>query len=278
MRKSRANRKKSNKPLLIGIIVMAILVLVSAGLYVYRDAIFPSQNDEGEEASPEPVEQIVPEEVDESLDTETEKSKVEDEADVEKKAQPSFQIDEGGYPVEVKEATEPTYINGVLIANKKYPLPKNFDPGEDPEAKAALDQMVAAAKKAGVDLVAFSGYRSYEYQTQLYTNYTNRDGKEAADRYSARPGHSEHQTGLAFDIGEIGREDLWLTEEFGESPAGKWLAQNAHMYGFILRYPKGKEDVTGFMYESWHFRYLGKELAEKVYRAGVTLEEYLGIE
>lgn len=276
MRKSRANRKKSNKPLLIGVIVIAILVLASAGLYVYRDAIFPSQKGEGEEVPPEAVEQTAPEEVDEPLDTEN--SKVEDEATVEKEAQPSFKIDEGGYPVDVQEATEPTYINGVLIANKKYPLPKTFDPGEDPEAKAALDQMVVAAKTAGFDLVAFSGYRSYEYQTQLYTNYTDRDGKEAADRYSARPGHSEHQTGLAFDIGEIGREDLWLTEEFGETPAGKWLAQNAHTYGFILRFPKGKEDVTGFMYESWHFRYLGKDLAEKVYRAGVTLEEYLGIE
>ncbi|MGM9948986.1 MAG: D-alanyl-D-alanine carboxypeptidase family protein [Lysinibacillus sp.] len=276
MRKSRANRRKSNKPLFIGVTVIAILVLAAAGLYVYRDAIFPNQNGEGKKTSTEAVEQNTPEEVEEPVDAG--KSEVEEEANREEQAQPSFTIDEGGYPVEVKEATEPTYINGVLIANKKYPLPKNFNPGEDPEAKAALDQMVAAAKAAGFDLVAFSGYRSYEYQTQLYTNYTNRDGKEAADRYSARPGHSEHQTGLAFDIGEVGREDVWLTEEFGETPAGKWLAQNAHMYGFILRFPKGEEDVTGFMYESWHFRYLGKDLAEKVYKAGVALEEYLGIE
>lgn len=126
--------------------------------------------------------------------------------------------------------------------------------------------MAADAKKAGFELVAFSGYRSYEYQTQLYTNYANRDGKEAADRYSARPGHSEHQTGLAFDIGEKGQEDLWLTEEFGETPAGKWLVENAHNYGFILRFPEGKEDVTGFMYESWHFRYLGKIWLRKYIR------------
>lgn len=267
MRKSRANRRKSNKPLLIGIVVIVVLALVSAGLYVYRDSIFPGKKEGVSEPPPKAVEQATPEEVDEPL-----------EAEVEEKAQPGFQIDEGGYPVDVKEATEPTYIDGVLIANKKYPLPKTFDPGENPEAKAALDQMVMAAKEAGFDLVAFSGYRSYEYQTQLYTNYSNRDGREAADRYSARPGHSEHQTGLAFDIGEIGREDVWLTEDFGETPAGKWLAQNAHTYGFILRFPKGKEDVTGFMYESWHFRYLGKDLAEKVYQSGVTLEEYLGIE
>ena len=276
MRKSRANRRKSNKPLLIGVVVIAVLTLVSAGLYVYRDAIFPGKKEGMAEPSPEAVEQAAPEEVDEPI--EAGDPEPEEAIEVEEKAQPSFQIDEGGYPVDVKEATEPTYIDGVLIANKKYPLPKTFAPGENPEAKAALDQMVTAAKKAGFDLVAFSGYRSYEYQTQLYTNYSNRDGKEAADRYSARPGHSEHQTGLAFDIGEIGREDVWLTEEFGETPAGKWLAQNAHTYGFILRFPKGKEDVTGFMYESWHFRYLGKDLAEKVYQSGVTLEEYLGIE
>ena len=138
--------------------------------------------------------------------------------------------------------------------------------------------MATDAKALGFDFVAFSGFRSYEYQTTLYNNYVNRDGKEAADRYSARPGHSEHQTGLAFDIGEKSQQDLWLTADFGETPAGKWLADNAHNYGFILRYPEGKEDVTGFMYESWHFRYLGVENATEVKNTGLTLEEYLGIE
>lgn len=105
-----------------------------------------------------------------------------------------------------------------------------------------------------------------------------KDGKENADRYSARPGHSEHQTGLAFDIGEKGKEDLWLTSAFGETAAGKWLANNAYKYGFILRYPKGKEEITGFMYESWHFRYVGDEIALETFNSDVTLEEYLGIE
>lgn len=185
---------------------------------------------------------------------------------------------ENGYIVGQKPATEPTFVKGVLIANKKNPLPATYNKGEDPKARAAFEKMAKAAMEDGLELVAFSGFRSYDYQKTLYDRYVKRDGKEAADRYSARPGYSEHQTGLAFDIGEKGREELWLTNEFGQTEAGQWLAQNAHKYGFILRYPKGKEDITGFMHESWHFRYLEGELAAKVYEAGVTLEEYLGIQ
>lgn len=184
---------------------------------------------------------------------------------------------ENGYIVGQKPATEPTFIKGVLIVNKKIPLPASYNKGEDSKARAAFEKMADAAKGEGMELVAFSGFRSYEYQKSLYDRYVKRDGKDAADRYSARPGYSEHQTGLAFDIGEKGKEDLWLTNAFGETKAGQWLAQNSHKYGFILRYPKGKEQVTGFMHESWHFRYLEGDLATKVYEAGVTLEEYLGI-
>lgn len=183
-----------------------------------------------------------------------------------------------GYLEEQQSPTEPTYVQGVMIVNKKNPLPATYNKGEDPAAKAAFDKMAAAAKEEGLELVAFSGFRSYEYQTTLYDRYVAKDGKDAADRYSARPGYSEHQTGLAFDIGEKGREDLWLTSAFGESKAGQWLVNNAHKYGFILRYPQGKEEITGFMYESWHFRYLEGDLATKVYDSGVTLEEYLGLE
>ena len=174
--------------------------------------------------------------------------------------------------------SEPTYINGIIVVNKKYPLPSTYNKGEDPVAKAALEKMLEAGKAVGYDYDAFSGYRSYEYQKTLYNRYVNRDGKANADRYSARPGHSEHQTGLAFDIGEKGRQDLWLTAEFGETPAGQWLMNNAHLYGFILRYPQGKENITGFMYESWHYRYVGVEHAAPIYNAQTTLEEYLNIQ
>lgn len=190
---------------------------------------------------------------------------------------PAKEIDATKYIDGQQPATAPTYINGILLANKQYPLPKSYNPGVDPTAQQAMDQLIAAAKTAGFSITAFSGFRSYEYQNTLYTNYVARDGQAEADRYSARPGYSEHQTGLAFDVGEVGKEDLWLTAEFGETPAGKWLVDHAHEHGFILRYPEGKEHLTGFMYESWHFRYVGKEAAAKIKAQNVTLEEYLGV-
>ncbi|KXH80980.1 D-alanyl-D-alanine carboxypeptidase [Sporosarcina sp. HYO08] len=189
----------------------------------------------------------------------------------------SEQTDAGGYIEGQQLPEEPTYINGVLIANKKYPLPSTFAPGENQEAREAFNKMAAEAKLVGFHLTAFSTYRSFEYQTTLYERYVERDGKEAADRYSARPGYSEHQTGLAFDIGEVNYEKHWASSSFAETEAGKWVGANAHRYGFILRYPLGKEEITGYMYESWHFRYVGETIANEIYQNNSTLEEYLGI-
>lgn len=172
---------------------------------------------------------------------------------------------------------EPKYVDGILLANKQYPLPKDFAPGESKEARQAFDEMAAEALLSGINLQAFSTYRAYDYQVTLYNRYVERDGQEAADRYSARPGYSEHQTGLAFDIGEVNHEKHWASPTFGDTEAGKWLAANAYKYGFILRYPKGKEDVTGYMHESWHYRYVGKKEAEEIFKRNITLEEYLGI-
>ena len=171
---------------------------------------------------------------------------------------------------EIKTVNGVTYVNGVLIANKTYALPKSYAPGLTKETKAAFLEMQAAAAKEGKSLSIKSGYRSYETQQTLYNNYVARDGKAAADRYSARPGHSEHQTGLAIDINRA-------SDAFTKTPEAKWLAENCWKYGFIIRYPEGKESITGYKYESWHVRYLGKELAKAVYESGLTLEEYLGI-
>ncbi len=164
-----------------------------------------------------------------------------------------------------------TYIDGILIANKSYSLPADYNPGIDANANTALNEMINAAKNDGITLKMVSGFRSYSTQNYLYNNYVARDGKAAADRYSARPGHSEHQTGLAFDLNS-------LEQSFGETKEGKWLAENCWKYGFIIRYPKDKEAITGYMYEPWHVRYLGKETAKKVYESGKCLEEYLGID
>ncbi len=174
----------------------------------------------------------------------------------------------GAPSIEVKNGL--TYVNGILIANKTYALPSTYNPGVDPEAQAAFNEMQAAAAKEGRSLAICSGFRSYSTQQALYQKYVNRDGKAAADRYSARAGHSEHQTGLAFDINKA-------SSSFTSTPEAKWLAENCWKYGFILRYPEGKENITGYMYESWHVRYLGKEIAKAVYESGLTLEEYLGI-
>lgn len=173
--------------------------------------------------------------------------------------------------------SEPKIIDGVLLANKQFPMPKDFEPGESKEARAAFDEMKASAALSGIVLQAFSTYRSYEYQVSLYNRYAERDGAEAADRYSARPGYSEHQTGLAFDIGEENHESHWASASFGETEAAKWLMSNAYKFGFILRYPEGKEQITGYMYESWHYRYVGKDIAEQIFKRNLTLEEYLGV-
>ena len=181
-----------------------------------------------------------------------------------------------GYTITVKNGI--TYINGIMIANKTYPLPKSYGPGGLTSAtKAAADEMIAAAKKDGVDLYVASGFRSYATQNNLWTGRKNSRGLAAADAGTARPGHSEHQTGLAFDM--CGSGSGCITSEYHNSKGAKWMTANAYKFGLILRYPSGKQSITGYKYESWHFRYVGKDLAAKLYNNGnwITLEEYFGI-
>ena len=160
----------------------------------------------------------------------------------------------------------------IVVANKHYPMSKDYNPGENPTAKAELLKLIAAMQQAGFPISDhYSGFRSYETQTQLYQNYVNKDGKAEADLYSARPGYSEHQTGLAFDL--IGTNGDLVTEE----KAAQWLLDHAADYGFVVRYLKGKEKETGYMAEEWHLRYVGKE-AKEIAASGLSLEEYYGFE
>ena len=160
----------------------------------------------------------------------------------------------------------------IIIVNKKHGLSKDYNPGENPTAKAAFvrlrDDMINQGLNVGR---SYSGFRSYDYQKTLYDNYVSRDGQAAADRYSARPGFSEHQTGLVFD----------LTDKSGnlleDARASQWLKDNAHNYGFIVRFQAGKEASTGYMPEAWHIRYVGKE-AKDIHDSGLSLEEYFDIE
>ena len=167
-----------------------------------------------------------------------------------------------------------TYINGILIANKSYSLPSTYNPGDLLEVfKANYNRMNNDASNGGINLKIISGFRSYNTQQAIYNRYVARDGVAEADRYSARAGHSEHQTGLAADINS-------LDQSFENTPEGIWLNNNCYKYGFIIRYPKGKESITGYMFEPWHIRYVGVDVATKLYNGGnwITLEEYLGID
>ena len=160
----------------------------------------------------------------------------------------------------------------IVVANKHYPMSKDYYPGENATAKAAFLKLIAQMKEEGYAISDnYSGFRSYATQAQLYQSYVNQEGQAAADRYSARPGYSEHQTGLAFDV--IGT-DGQLVED---SSAAQWLLEHAPDYGFVVRYPRGKESITGYMHEEWHLRYIGKE-ATDIAASGLTLEEYYGFD
>ena len=177
-----------------------------------------------------------------------------------------------GYKIEKRDGVY--YINNILIANKTYSLPSSYNPGDLLDVfKENFNKMQSDAASEGINLNVISGFRSYNRQNSIYNNYVARDGKDQADTYSARPGHSEHQTGLAADINS-------LSQSWENTNEGKWLNNNCAKYGFIIRYVKGKEDITGYIFEPWHIRYVGVELATKLYNNGdwITLEEYLGID
>ncbi|MBR3901200.1 MAG: D-alanyl-D-alanine carboxypeptidase family protein [Ruminococcus sp.] len=171
-----------------------------------------------------------------------------------------------------------TYIDGVLIANKTYALPRSYNPGGlTSETYNAFQSLVQAAANDGYSLWNASGFRSYESQEQIYNNYVYTHGQATADTFSARPGHSEHQTGMAIDVNNP-------SDSFNGTPEAIWLKEHCVDYGFIIRYPEGKQDITGYKYESWHIRYVGVEMAKKLRDAGIakgdaniTLEEYFGI-
>ncbi len=182
-----------------------------------------------------------------------------------------------------------TYVDGYLIANKTYFLPEDYAPSDtytkaDKEATKqcatcinntayqAWKDMKADASALNLNIWIQSGFRSFITQRNIYNRNVNNNGQAKADTYSARPGSSEHQTGLCFDLNTI-------TAAFANTNEGKWVNQNAWKYGYIIRYPKGKTDETGYIYEPWHLRYVGTELAEKLYNNGdwITLEDYFGI-
>lgn len=163
-----------------------------------------------------------------------------------------------------------TYIGGMLIANKTYGLPSDFNPGLDSNCEIQFEKLTAAAALEGLNIYFASGFRSYDYQSEIYNGYVSDYGQASADTFSARPGYSEHQSGLAIDVNSI-------DDSFAGTPEAIWLAEHCYEYGFILRYPQGKQDITGYKYEPWHIRYVGTDLSYPIYESGLTVEEYFGI-
>ena len=185
------------------------------------------------------------------------------------------------------ENTKETNINNkdLILVNKYYYLKEEYVPDNlesinvknangdrklVSNAKKAFEELSNTAAQEGLNIIAMSTYRSYEYQVNLYNRYVENDGKEEADTYSGRPGHSEHQTGLAVDV--YNKNETYTN--FEKTKEFDWMQENAYKYGFILRFPKGKEKETGYQYESWHYRYVGKEAAKYIKEKDITLEEY----
>lgn len=179
-----------------------------------------------------------------------------------------------------------------VVVNKQRSLPDGYEPNDlvEPnvpfsfdgphekrmlrqEAAKALEELFAAAEADGMELRAVSGYRSYDRQKVIYENNVRTKGEAEANRVSAVPGTSEHQTGLTIDVSSPSAGNA-LEETFGHTEEGEWLARRAPEFGFIIRYPEGAEDITGYVYEPWHIRYVGKDLAPDIAKSGLTLEEY----
>lgn len=160
-----------------------------------------------------------------------------------------------------------TTVGGVMIVNRVYSLPSTYGNGIEAVAYNAFLKMKNAS---GYNMSIVSGFRSYEKQKETFAYWESIDGFEKADRYSSQAGHSEHQTGLTMDISS-------LSQSYGKTDEGKWLAAHCWEYGFIIRYPEGCENITGYIYEPWHVRYLGTSTAKLVHDSGLTLEEFLGV-
>ena len=173
----------------------------------------------------------------------------------------------------------------LMLVNKYYYLDKDYEPNNivttsgtysyannslNEETYNAYQELYDAAKLEGYTILIVSSYRNYEYQEELWNERKTMYGTRKADEYAARAGHSEHQTGYAIDVADF----YDTNDKFGDTESFTWMKNNAHKYGFILRYPKDKEDITGYSYEPWHYRYVGKEIADKIYKENITFDEY----
>ena len=300
MERSKRRRKKSKRPFLTIIMLLFIILsatfLVKGRLPFFFDKVVAggiAEEDNGV------INDNIPDDKDNEIsdiDNNEEKGSTENPKNENINKNPQGGKD-GGDVIKSNEKQLIENVDDILIViNKKRYLDSDYKPNDlvvpnvkfsfdgehekkymRQEAASALEELFNQAKEEGIYLYAVSGYRSYSTQERLFKNRANRVGEEEANKLSARPGESEHQTGLAMDVtSQSAKFDL--IEEFGDTEEGKWLKDNAHKFGFIIRYLKEKTDITGYSYEPWHIRYVGKDVAKKIYNEGITLEEYFGFE
>lgn len=234
--------------------VVLLLVSLLIGAAIAYFLVWPAIDDSPSESKPQETVSPAPEE-----------------------SNPILSFDKNRYPLD-----EPSSI--WVVINKQRPLPATFVPALtdvrgaslQPETAQAVERLIRAASDSQVSLRIISAYRSYDSQKSVYSSYVQKDGQAAADTYSARPGHSEHQTGLAVDLGN-GSGHCDLETCFATTAGGVWLAANAHTYGFTIRYPEDKTNVTGYQYEPWHIRYVGVDLANELRAKNQVMEEFFGL-
>ncbi len=249
-----------------------------------NDKITSSKPQETTPIKPQEITPAKPQEIT-SVDTNNRKDIIKEEIEVKPPVKTSNSNTEEKLPPDLNDI--------LILINKKNGFPSDYKPNdltvpnvrfsfEGPhekqnmrkEAAQALESLFKAAEKEGIYLYAVSGFRSYSRQQAIYKNNVKKLGQIEADRISAKPGHSEHQTGFAMDITSKAA-GFALSEEFAFTREGEWVAENAHKYGYIIRYEKGKEHLTGYKYEPWHLRYVGADAAKEIYEKDLTLEAYL---
>ncbi|KAB3536043.1 M15 family metallopeptidase [Alkaliphilus pronyensis] len=267
------------------------------------EEVTEEQTEANQEATEEAEETAAIEEAEENQEAEADQAEEVEIDEAETNGEESVEaVADNNQEVEENHKEEENIVNVedpediLVLVNKERQLPSDYVPSdlvipnvsfsfsEDLPKKymrkvaaEALEELFDEAEKDAIELFAVSGYRSYSRQKSIFEANVRRKGEKEANKTSAFPGQSEHQTGLAMDVSSRSVA-LRLTEELGNVKEGIWLKENAHRFGFIIRYPKGKETTTGYTYEPWHLRYVGKEEAEAIYSSDITLEEYLGFE
>lgn len=253
------------------LIVLSFIMIIMGGFIIMRDINFDNnKKDEKIEQVDNKEEVIENGKQDESEKTLVQLAKAPSNNSEYKTFNDGEYLTDKGYTLKIENGI--ASVDGTLIVNKTYSLPSGYGVELTSDVMKAFNEMKAEATLLGLNLWIQSGYRSFSRQEAIYNNYVILDGVDLADTYSARPGHSEHQSGLSFDLNTI-------DDSFTYTDEGKWVSNNCYRFGFILRYPKGKDSITGYIHESWHLRYVGIELASKLYNNGdwITLEEYFGI-